>query len=258
MLVSGASVPGRIGAQIAIHFGALGARVYLHGVTESEGLSTVAQHVTAAGAPEVRVVLGDLTQPAVVSDLFSKISPDIVVNNAGIFKPAPVTADMNLATYVETHAVTLDTNVAVNMKTAFLVTEAAVHTFKRLKKTGVIVFEGDAFIERYGSYPRNLAAYAASKAFIPSVVRQFAEQHGRDGIRFIGVLNGTIEPPATAPQATIEHMQKEIPLPRELLNPWLGAQSVAEAIDHMVRMDAVNGATLLVDGGRTWTTKEEF
>ena len=257
VLVTGAGIPGRIGAAIAEHLAERGANIYLHDITSSPGLDAVATTIRAHGT-EVRVITGDLTKHEVVAWLFEDSTPDIVINNAGIFRAVPTTEDMSLADYMAAHATTLDLNVAVNMKSAYLVTLAAVHSMRHLNKEGVIVFEGDAFIERSGSYPQNLAAYTASKAYIPSVVHQFAEQYGRDGIRFLGVLNGTIEPPATAPEETILHMQREIPLPARLLNPWLGAKSVAEAIDNLIRIQTVNGTTLTVDGGRTWTTKAEF
>ena len=53
-------------------------------------------------------------------------------------------------------------------------------------------------------------------------------------------------------------MQHEIPLPPHLLKPWLGAGSVADAIINLIQIETVNGTTLTVDGGRTWTTKEEL
>jgi NAD(P)-dependent dehydrogenase (short-subunit alcohol dehydrogenase family) len=175
-----------------------------------------------------------------------------------VFRPAPVHAAQTLLEYLTTHDETLTRNLEGNMRTALLVTEAAVYMWKKHAERGTVIFEGDAFIERSGSYPRNLAAYTASKAYIPSVVHQLAEQHGREGIRFLGVLNGTIEPPKSASAETIAHMRGEIPLPEAELNPWIGATRVAEAIDHLIAMKAVNGTTLTVDGGRTWTTKEEF
>ena len=254
-------MPGRIGAAIAKRFTSHGANIYIHELRSLPGVGEVLDGVLTAGARSgatAEVVFGDLTKPSVVEKIFSYITPDVVINNAGVFRAAVVHEHMSRADYLSAHEEAFDLNVAANMKTAFMVTEAAVHYLKHAQKEGVILFAGDAFIERTGSYPRNLAAYTASKAFIPAVVRQFAKQHGREGIRFLGVLNGTIEPPPSAPQSTIEHMQREIPLPSRLLNPWLGADAIAEAIDHLIRMQTVNGTTLTVDGGRTWTTKEEF
>ena len=258
-LVTGAGVPGRIGAAIAERLARAGANVYLHDVKETEAMKSVVAAVANTGV-SVRPCYGDLTKPADVQKLFESFEtpPDVVINNAGVFRAAAVSDGMPLGEYLAAHERAIDINVAVNMKSALLVTEAAVFLLKKTHKSGVIVFEGDAFLERSGSYPRNLAAYAASKMYIPSVVHQLAEQHGRQGIRFLGVLNGTIEPPATAPQSTIDHMQHEIPLPAHLLQPWLGAASVADAIVNLIQMEAVNGTTLTVDGGRTWTTKEEL
>jgi NAD(P)-dependent dehydrogenase (short-subunit alcohol dehydrogenase family) len=258
-LVTGAGIPGRIGAAIAERLARAGANIYLHDIKETDAMKSVVSAVEKTGVM-VRPCFGDLTRAADVQQLFESFEnpPDIIVNNAGIFRAADVRDGMSLPEYLVAHERAIDINVAVNMKSAFLVTEAAVYSLKKAGKSGVIVFEGDAFLERAGSYPRNLAAYAASKMYIPSVVHQLAEQHGREGIRFLGVLNGTIEPPATAPQSTIEHMQREIPLPAHLLNPWLGAASVADAIVNLIQMEAVNGTTLTVDGGRTWTTKEEL
>ncbi|MEK7530702.1 MAG: SDR family oxidoreductase, partial [Patescibacteria group bacterium] len=195
-LVTGAGIPSRIGAAIAERLARVGAHIYLHDIAETDAMQSVVASVAAAGVT-VRPCYGDLTKPAEVQKLFENFEtpPDIVVNNAGIFRAADVHDGMSLGEYLVAHERAIDSNVAVNMKSAFLVTEAAVFLLKKAHKSGVIVFEGDAFLDRAGSYPRNLAAYAASKMYIPSVVHQLAEQHGREGIRFLGVLNGTIEPP---------------------------------------------------------------
>jgi len=263
VFITGAGMLGRIGATCALYFAERGANVYLHEVRATadagRALDAVLERARLSGGT-AELVVGDLTEPSIVAGLFSSMRPlpDIVINNAGVFRPARVQLDQPLHEYLAAHNDALTKNVDGNMRTALLVTEAAVYAWKHRGMRGTVVFEGDAFIERSGSYPRNLAAYTSSKAFIPSVVHQLAEQHGRDGIRFLGVLNGTIEPPQTASAATIEHMRTEIPLPKEELLPWIGAERVAEAIDRLIGMRAVNGTTLTVDGGRTWTTKEEF
>lgn len=85
-----------IGRVIASHLAGLGARVVVHGTSptstqafgEAESLQAVADTIAAERGTDVLAVYGDLTDPAVVTDLTEQIRSafgriDILVNNAG-------------------------------------------------------------------------------------------------------------------------------------------------------------------------------
>lgn len=258
-LVTGAGREGRIGAKIAERFAGRGSNIYLHYRSNPEEAERVKQNVQRAGSKKTRVELvsGELSNLKDVAALFENISPDIVILNAAIFKPSDTHEDGSLLTHLERHENAFESNVRANAKAALLVTEAALFKAQKEKKKTIVVFVGDAFIDKGGVYPENLEAYTVSKAYIPSLVRQYAQNYGKKGFRFLAILNGPIEPPPTAPKESVEKMREEIALPDTDLDPWIGGEKVAEAIDYLLQSKAVNGAAVAVDGGRSWTTHKE-
>lgn len=258
VLITGAGKRGRIGAQIAEHFAAEGADTIIHFRSNPEEAAEVQKLVQSRGPnTKAELVSGDLSKPEDIEKLFAAISPDIVIHNAAVFEPSRVPKDADLSTQLKGYNDALNKNFDANVRAAELVTRAAIYALKRSKKPGVVVFIGDAFIDKHGTYPENLTAYTISKAAIPALARQYAQAYGRDHIRFFAVSNGPIEPPPSAPQSTIEHMQREIALPTEELKPWLTGKRVAEAIDYGIRTSGLNGSTIPLDGGRSWTTADE-
>lgn len=256
-LVTGAGRRGRVGADIARHFAEKGSDILLHFRSDQEEAVAVKEEIEKGVAGRsVQLISGDLTNRDDVAKLFTRITPDIVIHNAAIFEPATLDASHSLTQRLEEVERAFTTNLDANLKAAHLVTEAAIHQLRKRKKTGVIVFVGDAFIEKGGTYPENLAAYTASKAPLTALVRHYAHAYGKEGLRFIAVLNGPIEPPRSAPREAVEKIASEIPLPKEKLNPWIGGAAVAQAIDALIQ-SGINGEGVAVDGGRSWTTSKE-
>jgi len=260
-LVTGAGRVGRIGADIAEHLARHGANIYLHYRSAPDEAKQVRESVLRAGREhnvKVELVQGDFAKRADVERVFQNIAPDIVINNAAVFQGAGSSFDMTLGAYLEAEEKALDSNWQANVKSAQLVTEAAVYQLKKAGKEGVIVYVGDAYIDRGGAYPRGLAGYTASKAYIPTVLTHYAAAYGKEGIRFLGVLNGPITPPPGTPESVVKSIQREISHPAEKLEPWVGGKNVASTIDNMVRMHLANGTYVTVDGGRVWKAATEF
>ncbi len=254
-LVTGAGRVGRVGADIADNLARNGANIFLHYRSKPEEAKQVAGTIREYGT-QVELVQADLTDYRRVAEIFTGIDPDIVVNNAAIFRRSDASLDSTMADYLEQRAAVLRENWEANALSPLLVTDAAVHRMHN-RKEGVIVFVGDAFINRGGAYPTGLTGYAVSKSYIPDILRDYAASYGKQGLRFVGVLNGPIEPMTETPQEAIDHMRKEINLPESRLTPWVGGKAVAQAVEHMIRMDGVNGEYITVDGGRVWTTIKE-
>jgi NAD(P)-dependent dehydrogenase (short-subunit alcohol dehydrogenase family) len=105
---------------------------------------------------------------------------DILVNNAGIQLEK---------TIEETSEKEWDQLIAVNLKSVFLCTRAALAPMRR-RGGGSIVNIGsyDGFVADPG-----LAAYCASKGGVHALSRAIAIDHGRDGIRCNAICPGWIE-----------------------------------------------------------------
>lgn len=249
-LVTGAGRKGRVGAHIARYFALQGSDVLLHYRSDADEARAVKDAIEREAGVEVALAEAELSAVADVRALFAGRVPDIVINNAATFKPTGST-DLTDA------RAALEHNVAANLTAPFLVAWEATQRMLAERKAGVIVFVGDAFIENGGVYPEGLEAYTASKAWIPPVVVQLAAAHGRKGLRFLGILNGPVEPPPSASPHAIEAIAAEINLPPEKLAPWIGGERVAEAIHCLIQASGVNGTTLAVEGGRAWRAPSE-
>ena len=251
-LVTGAGREGRVGAKIAHYFALHGSDILLHYRSDEAEARSVKDKIERDTGAAVRLVSGELSNVEDVRTLFTDVVPDMVINNAAVFKPAAEGSDPLGAAHAA-----LEHNVVANLHAPLLVSAEAVRRLLKQRKRGVIVFVGDAFIERGGVYPAALTAYMASKAWIPSVVSQLAAAHGREGLRFLAVLNGPVEPPPSASARAIESIAQEINLPADALGPWIGGEGVAEAVHSLIQAGTVNGATVAVDGGRAWRAPSE-
>lgn len=144
-------------------------------------------------------------------------------------------------------------NIAANKDAPLLVTREAIARMKKDGKGGVIFFVGDAFAEKGGKYPDDFDEYVRSKQWIRAKVDEFAPL-GKEGFRVLAIMNGPIDPPGTAPPATVAEIAAEINMPPEKLNPWIGGRRVGEAIYFALNAEAVAGV-IFVDGNRQPTDK---
>lgn len=260
-LVTGADRAGRVGAQIARHMATLGSNVYVHYLSDRLAAEEVMRDVQEAGKAHgvlVELVTGDLGNAEDVTRLFETISPDIVINNAGVFAESAVPKNAHLGEHLEAHRKAFDANMNSNAKSAILVTEAALYRMKETGKTGTIFFVGDASLEHGAIYNKDLMAYTISRVSIPVIARCYAAAWGEAGFRFFAILNGPIEPTTKTPAHAVEAIRDEIHISKEKLHPWIGSAAVAEAIELLLHAGiANNGASFPVDGARGWNIPHE-
>jgi NAD(P)-dependent dehydrogenase (short-subunit alcohol dehydrogenase family) len=164
ILVTGVGRAGQIGNAVALAFGKAGAKI----VACDQNAVGVAERVRefAAQGVDARPCAGDLTNPDIAAlavevalKHFGRL--DVVVNVAG-----------GLTTYGPINQVTsqgLDREVAINLKTAVLVSQAAIEALGRTQGC-IINFSSIAYF-----HPQSpMAVYSAAKAAVAGFTRSLA------------------------------------------------------------------------------------
>jgi NAD(P)-dependent dehydrogenase (short-subunit alcohol dehydrogenase family) len=164
VLVTGVGRAGQIGNAVALAFGKAGAKI----VACDQNAVGVTQRVRefAAQGVDARPCAGDLTQPDIAAlavevalKHFGRL--DVVVNVAG-----------GLTTYGPIGQVTveaLDREIAINLKTAVLVSQAAIEALSR-SQGSIINFSSIAYFNPQSP----MAVYSAAKAAVAGFTRSLA------------------------------------------------------------------------------------
>lgn len=182
VLVTGVARVGQIGHAVALAFGRAGAKLVLCDRNAVEAAAR-AREFEAEGI-EARPTAGDLTEPDIARlavetavKHFGRL--DVVVNVAG-----------GLTTFgpiEETSVADFDREVAINLKTTFLVSQAAIGALA--ESGGAIVnFASVAFFR-----PQNqMAIYAAAKSAVAAFTQSLALEVRDRGVRVNAVAPGMV------------------------------------------------------------------
>jgi NAD(P)-dependent dehydrogenase (short-subunit alcohol dehydrogenase family) len=200
VLVTGVGRAGQIGNAVALAFGQAGAKIVACDVN-AVGVAERVREFAAVGV-DARPCAGDLTQPDIAAlavevalKHFHRL--DIVVNVAG-----------GLTTYGPIQEVTveaLDREVAINLKTTVLVSQASIDALTRTK--GAIVnFSSIAYYEPQAP----MAVYSAAKAAVAGFTRSLALEVRDRGIRVNAVAPSmvrTVENVAAVGDADAQYVE---------------------------------------------------
>lgn len=187
ILITGASQG--IGEAIARTFAKEVRGVRLALVARNVGnLSAVAKACEKAGAKRVEVFECDVANAASVelmaADVRERLGvPDVLINNAGAFTMAP---------FVDTTLAQFDDMIAVNLRSAFLVTQAFLPAMLQ-RKSGDIFFMSS--IAGLGAYP-HAAAYCAAKFGVTGLAQVLRAETKDRGIRVCCVHPGATWSPS--------------------------------------------------------------
>jgi len=246
VLITGAS--SGIGQAIAIRFAREGANVainYRSGAEQAEQTLCMARKARTNGGGKEMVVQADVSDEAQVKTMVAKViekfgSLDVLVNNAGIQKPAP-------SHEIETSD--FDRVLAVNLRGPFLCSREAIRHFLSRGGPGVIL--NNSSVHEIIPKPKYLP-YSISKGGMENLTKSLALEYAADGIRVNSVGPGAVATPINKawidnPKARGE-VESHIPMSRSA-----AADEIASVFAFLASDDAsyVTGQTIFACGGLT-------
>jgi NAD(P)-dependent dehydrogenase (short-subunit alcohol dehydrogenase family) len=236
-LVTGASRG--IGAATAIALAKQGAQVLIHYGRSATEAEAVARKIRDAGG-HADTVQADLATPDGSHQLAAQVRRivgdrlDILVANAGIVRDATIEA-----TTVED----FDALFAVNVRAPFFLVQQLLPVLGT--GSSVILLSSLAAHAAVGT----LAAYAATKGAIDTLVKHFAAAFGERGIRVNAVAPGVVETDMSS--FTKIDAGRDFTLGIQTLKRIAQPDDIARAVAFLASDDArwITGDTIRVDGG---------
>ncbi|WP_079456496.1 SDR family oxidoreductase [Pseudomonas aeruginosa] len=218
---------------IAECFAAEGARVLLATRTASRG-QAVLEAIRLGGGTAEDLSEHDAARRAVSATLERFGQLDILLHNAAAF-PQCALAELDEGT--------LERTLAVNLKSCFRLTQAALPALRRSVAGRVLVTSS---VTGPRTAIPGLSHYAASKAGVNGFIRAAALELAGDGITVNGVEPGLVATPALGSLGDAAALAAHIPLGR-VGQPL----DIAQAMLFLASDEAsyITGQTLVVDGG---------
>ncbi|MGD9906313.1 MAG: SDR family NAD(P)-dependent oxidoreductase [Vicinamibacterales bacterium] len=161
---------------------------------------------------------------------------DVVVNMASVYGPEPLDTLTEAA---------WDRNLAINLKSAFLCSQAASRHMRARGEGGRIVNFAD-WLARSGRphYP-DFVAYYVAKAGVVALTEALALELAPADILVNAIAPGPILPPPDMTEDEKAEVAAATPLGR-----WGGEQEIVKAVLALIETDFITGETIRVDGGR--------
>ncbi|HEY2806028.1 MAG TPA: SDR family NAD(P)-dependent oxidoreductase [Gemmatimonadales bacterium] len=182
-VVTGVGRVGQIGHAVAEGFIRAGAKLVISD-KNAVGVAARAKEFASRGA-DVRAAAGDLTEPDVAHWIIEQAMQnfgrvDILVNVAGgLTGIAPMT---------EAGEDVIDREIAINLKTMYLVSRAAAKVMVPRKSGAIVSFASMAAIQARPA----MAAYSAAKAGVAALTRSLALELRDANVRVNAVAPGTV------------------------------------------------------------------
>ena len=229
----------RIGAVVASELARGGADIALVYRSSRAEAEETADSLRALGR-RVFLVQADLSRPdsgdRVVDETVNALGRlDVLINMASIYVQKSVD---------ELTVEDWDTQLAVDVRAAWLCARAAVPHMRRLRGGRIINF-GD-WVARSGR-PRytGYLAYYVAKASVIALTEALALELAPDQILVNAIAPGPIVAPEDTSDDEFAKVERATPLGR-----WGGESEIAKAVLALIDSDFITGETIRVDGGR--------
>ena len=229
-----------IGHATAIKFAQEGAKVAVCDIDEKSA-QDVAREITDSGGEALAFRI-DVTDKESIARMVEGVMAkwgriDTLVNNAGIVQ------DAQLKKMSDDQ---FDRVIDVNLKGVYNCTKAVVDIM--LEQHSGCILNASSIVGLYGNFGQT--NYAASKFAVIGMMKTWARELGKKGIRANAICPGFIETPIIKqmPQKVVQMMEDRVPMgrlgrPEEIANTyaWLASDEASY----------VNGAVIEVSGGST-------
>ncbi|HET8610297.1 MAG TPA: 3-oxoacyl-ACP reductase FabG [Burkholderiales bacterium] len=229
-----------IGQATAVKFAREGAKVVV-GDLAIERADETARKITEDGGEAMAVRVDVRDKASIVQMVEAVVAKygriDCLVNNAGIVQ------DSTLKNMTDDQ---FDNVIDVNLKGVYNCTRAVVNIM--LQQNSGVILNTSSIVGLYGNFGQT--NYAAAKFGVIGMVKTWARELGRKGIRSNAVCPGFVSTPILGkiPEKVLSALEERVPLGR-LARP----EEVANAFAFLASDEAsyINGAVLEVSGGLT-------
>ena len=229
-----------IGRATALKFASEGARVAVCDINLDSVNETV-REIEANGG-EAAAFRIDVTDKESITKMVEGVMAkwgrvDTLVNNAGIVQDAQ---------FKKMTDEQFERVIDVNLKGVYNCTKAVVDIM--LEQNSGVILNASSIVGLYGNFGQT--NYAATKFGVIGMMKTWARELGRKGIRANAICPGFIETPilSTIPDKVIKMMEEKVPMgrlgkPEEIANTyaWLASDEASY----------INGAVIEVSGGCT-------
>ena len=229
-----------IGLATAIKFAQEGAFIAICDLNQA-GIDAAIKEVEAVGGQALGYIV-DVTKPdqiAAMRDalLAEKGRIDVLVNNAGIVM------DAQLIKMTEDQ---FDKVIDINLKGTYNMARALVDTM--VAQGAGVILNASSVVGVYGNFGQT--NYAATKFGVIGMVKTWAKELGKKGIRANAVCPGFVATPIlkAMPEKVLQGMEEKVPM-RRLADPT----EIANVYAFLASDEAsyINGAAIEVTGGLT-------
>ena len=229
-----------IGQATALKFAREGAKVVACDVNP-KAIDETLTMLAAEGAQAMGLQVDVTKKPSITAMVEAVMAKwgriDVLVNNAGI------TQDAQLKKMTDEQ---FDRVVDVNLKGVYNCTRAVVDIM--LEQNSGCILNASSVVGIYGNFGQT--NYAATKFGVIGMVKTWARELGRKGIRANAVCPGFVETPIlkTMPEKVVKMIEDRVPLGR-LARP----EEIANTYAFLASEEAsyINGAVIEVSGGVT-------
>ena len=229
-----------IGLATAIKFAQEGAFIAICDLNQA-GIDAAIKEVEAVGGKALGYVV-DVTKPdqiAAMRDalLAEKGRIDVLVNNAGIVMDAQL---------IKMSEDQFDKVIDINLKGTYNMARALVDTM--VAQGAGVILNASSVVGVYGNFGQT--NYAATKFGVIGMVKTWAKELGKKGIRANAVCPGFVATPIlkAMPEKVLQGMEEKVPM-RRLADPT----EIANVYAFLASDEAsyINGAAIEVTGGLT-------